>query len=190
MNDHQADEHLMRRVAAGERGAQEVVLRRVLRRLQVVAAAILEHSEDAEDATQAALIQILRRAETYRGGSTIETWAMKIAAREALRIARERRLRAARTVSEAHASESTPALPRRLASEIPRDIREYLRELPETLRNALVLRHVCDYTIAEIAELLEVPSSTVKDRLVRARSALRRMIRREVDVPQRGRASQ
>jgi RNA polymerase sigma-70 factor, ECF subfamily len=188
MNQHRDDEKLMRLAAAGKRSAQEAVLLRVVRRLQVVSRAILEHAEDAEDATQSALIQVLRRADTFRGTSSLETWAMRIGAREALRIARQRRLRAARSVA---ASEFEAAVlnARELSEAIPRDVREYLKELPEALRNALVLRHVCDYTVPEIAELLGVSPNTIKDRLLRARLAVRRKIRREVQLLRRGKVS-
>lgn len=190
MSPYRNDQKLMRLVAAGEREAQDIVLRRILRRLQVVSRAILQDAEDAEDATQAALIQVLRRARTYRGASQIETWAMRIGVREALRIARERRLRMARTAPDDPERDSAPVGAREFASEIPRDVREYLNELPEAQRNTLVLRHVCDYTIPEIAELLGISPNTVKDRLVRARGAVRRMIRREVQTLKRGNVGQ
>jgi DNA-directed RNA polymerase specialized sigma24 family protein len=43
----------------------------------------------------------------------------------------------------------------------------------------LVLRHGFEYSIDEIAELTGVSPNTVKDRLLRAREAIRRIIRRE-----------
>jgi RNA polymerase sigma-70 factor (ECF subfamily) len=184
---HWRDAKLMQLVAAGNREAQETVLRRLRHRLHVVSSAVLGHAQDAEDATQAALIQILRRASTYRGDSTLEAWATRITAREAVRIAQERRLRAARAGVE-HTDEEPPEPgPVELASEIPRKVRDYLAELPETLRNALVLRHVVGFTVPELAEMLATSPNTIKERLSRARSEVRRMIRRDLlRVPQDG----
>ena len=69
---------------------------------------------------------------------------------------------------------------------VPRPILDYLAELPETRRVALVLRHVMDYSIEEIAELTGVSPNTVKDRLLHAREQVRRNIRREIAlVPRR-----
>jgi len=184
------DERLMKKVANGDRQAQEIVLARVLRRVHVVSSAILGQPEDAEDATQSALIQIVRRAATYRGESRIESWAAAIAAREAVRLAQERRLRAARTVSEDEALFEPVGETQNLAAEIPRHIRDYLDALPEVLRNTLVLRHVLGYTVPEIAELLETSPNTVKDRLSRARVEIRKMIRRDKLASQSRKVSQ
>ncbi|HYO93220.1 MAG TPA: sigma-70 family RNA polymerase sigma factor [Polyangiaceae bacterium] len=189
MSPYRNDEKLMQLVANGDRPAQELLLRRVRRRVHVVSTAILKHSEDAEDATQAAVIQILRRAGTYRGASRIETWATRIAAREALRIAQDRRLRAARTLPEDEGEEVAFPPHVELADEIPKHIREYLSHLPETLRNALALRHVLGYSVVEISELLEVSPNTIKDRIARARLELRRMIRRDSLGVERGKVS-
>lgn len=189
MTQYRSDEKLMRRVAAGDRAAQEAVLKRVRNRVHVVSTAILGNAEDAEDATQAALIQVLRRAITYKGVSRIEAWAARIAAREAVRLAQERRLRAARTAPEDQGKELEVPPTAELASEIPKHIREYLNDLPEALRNTLVLRHVLDYTVPEIAELLSTSPNTIKDRLSRARGELRRMIRKDLLATERAKVS-
>ena len=67
----------------------------------------------------------------------------------------------------------------RLIDELPRPVAAYLDELPEVQREVLVLRHVLDHTVAEIAELVDVPVDTVKSRLLYARRALRKLIRRD-----------
>lgn len=47
-----------------------------------------------------------------------------------------------------------------------------LRQLPEAQRNALVLHHLCDLPVAEVAAETGVPVGTVKARLSRGRAAL------------------
>src|SRR5690606_24021515 len=95
--------------------------------------------------------------------------------------ARKRRVRAAHEVvdsePDAHFSRSHSSP---LQDAIPRPLLRYLEELPETRRTALVLRHVLEYSIAEIAELTETSPNTVKDRLLAARAHIRRAVRREV----------
>jgi RNA polymerase sigma-70 factor (ECF subfamily) len=106
--------------------------------------------------------------------------------RTAVRHARHRRVRSARDASldpEQLTSESaTPADHR-----VPRAIIEYLAELPETRRVALVLRHVMGYSVEEIAELTEVSPNTVKDRLHHAREQVRKTLRRELGLLPAGR---
>jgi RNA polymerase sigma-70 factor (ECF subfamily) len=48
----------------------------------------------------------------------------------------------------------------------------------------LVLRHMLDYSIDDIAELTEVSPNTVKDRLLHAREQLRRLVRRDRMIDQ------
>ncbi len=47
-----------------------------------------------------------------------------------------------------------------------------LASLPVDQRAVLVLHHLHDLSVAEVAELLHVPNGTVKSRLSRARAAL------------------
>jgi RNA polymerase sigma-70 factor (ECF subfamily) len=47
-----------------------------------------------------------------------------------------------------------------------------LRELPEAQRRAIVLHHMCDLPVAEVAAETGVPVGTVKARLSRGRTAL------------------
>ena len=47
-----------------------------------------------------------------------------------------------------------------------------LNELPAAQREAIVLHHLADLSVAEISRELEVPEGTVKARLARGRAAL------------------
>jgi RNA polymerase sigma-70 factor (ECF subfamily) len=60
---------------------------------------------------------------------------------------------------------------------------EALRQLPEAQRRALVLHHVCDLSVADVAAELGVPEGTVKARLSRGRAALLALLG---DNPQNG----
>lgn len=48
-----------------------------------------------------------------------------------------------------------------------------LSRLPEKLRTPLLLHYMEDFSVKEVAQALGVPGSTVRNRLARARSALR-----------------
>ncbi|HET9761587.1 MAG TPA: SigE family RNA polymerase sigma factor [Nocardioidaceae bacterium] len=53
---------------------------------------------------------------------------------------------------------------------------EALRQLPEPQRRALVLHHVCDLPVHEVAAEVGAPEGTVKARLSRGRAALRTVL--------------
>jgi RNA polymerase sigma-70 factor (ECF subfamily) len=148
---------------------------------------LLRDAHDADDATQIALCEILKAASGFRGDGALEGWADRIAVRTILRIARERRVRSLRfDAVEPDALADPSGATRSLRDELPRELRAYLDELPETRRTTLVLRHALGYSVQEVAELTGVSPNTVKDRLLAAREQVRRLIRRDAVVGRSG----
>lgn len=168
-----SDIALMHRAGAGDREAQRVLMTRLMVRSNRLAQALLRNREDAFDASQAALLGMLRSAANFRGDSTIERWADRIVVRTALRLSRARRRREPSPINEA----CGPSIPPR--SEARVSASEYLKRLPEAQRTVLLLRSGFGYSIDEIAELTQASINTVKDRLKRAKEAMRRELQRE-----------
>jgi RNA polymerase sigma-70 factor (ECF subfamily) len=176
-----ADLSLMKRVAAADKHAQRVLAHRLAARVQRISQRLLSNRADADDASQLALIEILRSAATYKDISTIERWADRITVRTVLRHAREQRKRLWQlgTLIDIEAVGGTPErAPSPEAT--PRPVEEYLAELPAARREVLVMKHSLGYTTEEIAELTDNPIGTVKDRLVAARKQLRKLIVRDM----------
>jgi RNA polymerase sigma-70 factor (ECF subfamily) len=171
-----ADVALMQRAAAGEAAAQHAVVGRLMRRVQRLARVLLRHRDDANDASQASLLEILRSAASFRGDSSLERWADRIVVRTALRLSRSRR-RDAGSPLEEHVMPSLPA-----RNDVGLNASEYLDGLPETQRTVLILRCGYEYSIEEISEFTQASPNTVKDRLKRAREGIRRAVRRD-DLP-------
>ncbi len=171
----------MQRVAAGNASAQGEFIQLIERRVRTVAMAVLGHTADAEDATQNILLELLRSAKTYRGDGLL-SWTDRIAVRTAARHARKRRVRAAATDFKIEPDEVACHSDLHAEHDIPRPLLEYLAELPEARRTALVMRHLLEYSVQEIAELTDTSPNTVKDRLLQARAQLRRSVRRETSI--------
>ncbi len=64
-------------------------------------------------------------------------------------------------------------------------MREYLDELPEAQRSALVLHHALGHSVEEIAALTGVSPDTVKGRLKLGTAALRKRVRQEIAIGRR-----
>lgn len=128
---------------------------------------ITGNTYDAEDALQDTLLAAWRNIGRFRGESGFGTWIYRIASNAALAIVRSRR-------------DTELEVPEDLAAE--RDFAEQLaasdfvqralKSIPEDFRVALVLRELCDFTYAQIAEHQGVGVPTVKSRISRARRAL------------------
>jgi RNA polymerase sigma factor (sigma-70 family) len=173
MSSTEADVDLMTRVARGEPAAQRALVGRLLRRVDRLCRVLLRNVRDAEDARQLSMLEILRAARNFRGESSVERWGDRITVRTALRaVASERKAQRIPVDqdlpgSNKHAGESSVLA------------QEYLHRLSERQRTVLVLRHVLDYSIEEIAAMEGISANTVKDRLLRGRSIMRKMFRRD-----------
>lgn len=146
---------------------------------------------DADDATQAALVEITRSWPTFRGESAPETFAHRVAVRVLARFARQRRRRAEREPSasdlaldldeSALASFTTEPFTALLARERIERVRTAIASLSPPLRDVLVLRHLEELSYAEIALALELPLGTVKSRIAAATLRLAERLQRQGD---------
>lgn len=161
---------LMRAVADADTAARQELVRRLLPRAQRLTQALLRNSADAKDASQSALLQVLRSAHTYRGECGVEHWADRIVTRTALRWVSAERNARHEPLGDEPSGELSAGPPRVL-------LRQCLSRLSEPQRTTLLLRAGFEYSVEEIAALTEVSPNTVKDRLTRARQVLRGLVR-------------
>lgn len=125
---------------------------------------------DAEDATQNALISIVKALPSFDGRSQFSTWVYRIATNAALdevrRIGRRPRPTDNDAVYDSAQNDSTEAVAAQL------DVVSALAEIPEEYRTTLVLRHVADLEYEEIAAIQGIAIGTVRSRLARGRAQL------------------
>jgi RNA polymerase sigma-70 factor (ECF subfamily) len=154
-----------------EREFGELVARQG-RFLYRVALGLLRHPEDAEDAVQETLLK-LYCGEAWRGMENERAFLARTVWRMGLnRIA-------GRTAMEDVTAMQIPSggdSPEQEA--VDEDERGLLRELidalPEELRQTLVLSAIEGMTSRQVAETMGIPEGTVRTRLMRARSELKR----------------
>lgn len=171
------DDELIERARNGDSAALDQLLRRHHTRLHAVCLRILGHRADADDATQNALIAVVRGLPTFDGRSAFSTWAYRIATNAALDELRRRRRRPQprldTTEATSRAPEPDPRAERALVAFENRELVERaLADLPDDFRVAVVLRDVADLDYESIASILEVPIGTVRSRIARGRALL------------------
>lgn len=156
----------------------EVLLDRHLDRIHAVCRRITGSAQDADDATQEALLAIVRGLARFDGRSAFGTWVYRIATNASLDELRRRRRRPALHADRddddrAPSDQPDPLAHRRVDAVAERlAIDAALEDLAPEFRAAVVLRDVADLDYAEIAEVLDVPVGTVKSRIARGRSQL------------------
>jgi RNA polymerase sigma-70 factor, ECF subfamily len=169
------DHELVVAAQAGDREALDRLLRRHHDRIHALARRLLGNDADAADATQEALIAIVRGLPRFDQRAAFGTWAYRVATNASLDELR-RRSRRPRPDPDAFAT-----IPARgsdpgdvVAARI--DVDEALAELPVEFRTAVVLRDLCALDYAEIGEVLGIPAGTVRSRIARGRAQLAEII--------------
>ena len=141
---------------------------------------VLHDLHAAEDAFQATFLILARKARSIRRRESVASWLFGVARRIAVR-AEARRKRRATHEREGGAMAEAGANAWRSdhAPEAISEVQEEIDRLPERYRAPIVLCYLEGLTQEEAAIRLRLPASTVRVRLMRARSRLRdRLTRR------------
>lgn len=159
-----------------------LVTHRNNQRLFRIAFGILKSRPESEDAVQSAYLKGFAAIESFRGASSLSTWLTRIVINEALE-RRRTALRGARMESsiimlddyrEKLAGGSRLPTPEEATArdQIRMLIERAVARLPEDFRLVFILREIEGASIADTADLLELPPATVKTRHLRARRRL------------------
>lgn len=134
---------------------------------------------DAEDLTQEVFVRVFRSLHTYAPG-TFEGWLHRITTNLFLDQARRKQRIRFDALSEERAAKLASAAAPPEAAYADRtfdaDVEEALASLPPEFRAAVVLCDVEGLSYEEIAEILDAKLGTVRSRIHRGRSMLRRAL--------------
>jgi RNA polymerase sigma-70 factor (ECF subfamily) len=153
---------------------------------------LTEDREEARDLTQETFLQAFRSIAHFRGDSDLRTWLYRIAvnqARNRWRWWKRRRRGSTVSLDEPAARDTEQTLGARLRDDGARDperetlahereglIVAALATLARPYREAVVLRDIEGLSYEEVAAALEISIGTVKSRLSRGRTELRRRL--------------
>jgi RNA polymerase sigma-70 factor (ECF subfamily) len=186
------DMELARRVAAGDRAAFNLLMRRNNRRLYRLARATLRDDGEAEEALQEAYLAAYCCIGGFRGESSLATWLSRMVLNECLARLRKsaRRDRVIPMVTDEEIEfiqADEHDLPDRVLvrAEVRELIERKLDELPEDFRLVFMLRSVQELSVEETADSLGIEPATVRTRHFRARCLLREALARDIDVASR-----
>lgn len=187
-----AEEQFLERLRAGEATAFNRLVEERHGDIYALLYRLTEDPEEARDLTQETFLQAFRHFASFRGESDLRTWLYRIAVNQARNRWRWwKRRRRDRTVSlDAPASEGfdaplsaglentdapDPEL-QALARERERALHAALRTLSRPYREVIVLRDIEGLSYEEVAVALDLNVGTVKSRLSRGRTELRRRL--------------
>ncbi|MHC4668771.1 MAG: sigma-70 family RNA polymerase sigma factor [Planctomycetota bacterium] len=169
-----AQRHATRRVAMG------VLYERYRERVYNAALRIVGSADEASDVLQDVFVLLFRKIHRFRARAVFASWVYRITVNVSLdHLRRRRRAPTPATTSIVLEGVQEPeelTLPERGAAQrdLERHVQDALRVLSSRLRIVVVLRYLEGLSYADIAEILDCSIGTVKSRLNRAHTALRR----------------
>lgn len=168
------DEELIIAAQGGDKKLLNMLLERHYDRIYAICRRITGQESDAMDATQEALLAIVKGLEKFDGRAKFTTWSYRVVTNACLDELRRKKRRIADALPDEEAGElaidATQSPEDAVTARL--DIDAALLEVPEEFRVAVVLRDLCDMDYADIAETLQIPPGTVRSRISRGRAAL------------------
>lgn len=184
------DAVVVRRILKGEEDLFAVLVERYRTRLFRFVQRYTNEAEDARDVTQEVFLKVYGALDSYDARYKFSTWLFRIAGNAAIDHLRRRKVRALPLelpVDEegqerrAEPRETRPdPLEDLTRSRLRKALDEAIEKLPDEYRELISLRHYGELPYEEIAELKGMPLGTVKNKLFRARQALRDLLPEDV----------
>lgn len=168
------DRQLLRQIADGDRQALAELYERYQRTLFGYLRQLTPDYGLAEELLQDTLVAVWKSAQSFESRSSVQTWLIGIARRQAHNTLRQRKLLFV-DESELEGLVSTDTEPEDfIFASVARDeLVEAFKQLAPAYREVLALIFVEELTYQETARILDVPLGTVKSRLSNARRVLR-----------------
>jgi RNA polymerase sigma-70 factor (ECF subfamily) len=189
-SDVGSDAQLARELLEGAAGGFERFVDTYHARLFQYAYSMCGHREDAEEVAQETLMKVFESLDQLREPERLKAWVFRIAKNACLMKRRKSvfappaelsldEMRPSKDGATAHIEIADwSALPEDLAShaELRRALGRAVQALPDLYRMVFLLRDVEGLTTPEAADVLGLSEDTVKQRLHRARLALRKSL--------------
>lgn len=185
------DDDLVRAMRAGDEAAFAALMRRYNRRLFRLCRSVLRNEAEAEDAVQETYVAAFLKLDGLKDPARVGPWLCRIAWNES--ISRVRRLARRAETCFAPEPDGDWAVPAAAdaadqgddmmtRSDTRRLLERAIDRLDDVFRPVFMLRGIEEMSVAETAQLLGIPSETVKTRYFRARKALQRILLEDFQI--------
>jgi len=190
----QNDAELVKRTLCGETAAYNGLVQRYQRQVYNLAYRMLGNAEDAGDLVQDTFLRAYGALASFRQDASFLTWLYKIASNLCIDQLRSRKSRSALSLEVELEEGREPAADLRQTGPEECAVRDAVQDvvqhaiynLPEKYRLVVIMRHLQDMSVDEIANALDMPNGTVKTHLFRAREMLRGRLRPVLEIESNG----
>ena len=179
----QSDNDIIHRVLGGDTAAFALLVERYSGKGLTLALRFLQNREDAEDALQDAFVRVFHALNGFEFRSGFSTWFYRILYNVCMTVLDRKHRRPVMTELDEDVFENpvSDPLPDSIAEhgEFRFIVEEEIRKLPSRYGAILTLFFLNDQSYEEIAHVTGLPLGTVKNRLFRARTALKTAVIRQ-----------
>jgi RNA polymerase sigma-70 factor (ECF subfamily) len=177
--DKQTDAELLDRYAAGDEQAFREIVNRYKDGLYAFLRHFINRQELVEDVFQETFLQLFTSRESYDPTRSLRPWLFTIAANKAKDALRKQQRTAAIPIGtiaqpeelsfgdvlNALTSDSTIPYETLQRDETAVQVRKIIADMPENLREILILAYFNKFSYKQMAQILSIPIGTVKSRL-------------------------
>lgn len=174
-----ADKQVIEGCIKGDRLSQQALYNRFAGKMLAISKRYLKDPDIAEDAFQEAFIKVFSHLKGFTYQSSLETWMTRIFINEAINKLRSmKRLALQVNIDEQtwQIPENYQEAPEKFDSEL---VMILMEKLPENYKIVLMMYAIDGYSHKEIGEKLNMPESTSRSSLTRARSMLWQLYKNE-----------
>jgi RNA polymerase sigma-70 factor (ECF subfamily) len=186
-----SDQQLVAKVQQGDARAFDMLVLKYQHKILGLISRYVQDADEVQDVAQEAFIKAYRALPNFRGDSAFYTWLYRIAINTAKNhlVSRSRRPPGSDVeVEDAEYFEGGAALrdietpeAALYGAELKEVVERAIRELPDDLRTAVTLREFDGLSYEDIAEIMNCPVGTVRSRIFRAREAIDKQVRQQVE---------
>lgn len=169
---------LINKCRKGDRKAQFEIYRLYYKSMYNTSLRIVKDPQEAEDIMQESFLSAFRKIETYRGKVSFGAWLKRIVINNSLDAIKKRRLFFEELEEDyTGLAAEEEAIDEELLSKHMERIREGINNLPDGYRVILSLHLLEGYDHEEIAEILNISSSTSRSQFFRAKQKLLKLLK-------------
>ena len=187
----ETDQQLIARVQKGDSRAFDMLVLKYQHKVQGVISRYVHDRHEVQDVAQEAFIKAYRALPKFREDSQFYAWLYRIAINTAKNhlVSRSRRPPGSDVeVEDAEHFDAGGALrdietpeSALFGAELKSVVERAIKELPDDLRTAVTLREFDGLSYEDIAEIMDCPVGTVRSRIFRAREAIDRQVKEQLD---------
>ena len=167
-------------VLAGNKQAFELIINKYKNPLYATILRMTKNPHDAQDLVQESFIKVYEQLEKYNATGSFSSWLYRVAINHCMDEFRTKRYK----MKSVEIDEGKIVMKDHpeiifMKKEKSRQLERLVATLPEDERIIILLRYVNELSYQEISELVDMPLSTVRNKLHRAKKKMRETVKRE-----------